>query len=632
MGIFLIAIILLVLVLSILFGGSLDKLMGITSSTEEGFISYNVSGAIGADIVLPAYSKTPITKLYDNIYVDKSNGYLIGITGPTDVVVGASGEEMDISDDITSIRVYPRTSSPTDYAFTSSLEIIKTADSSTTVSNTQFLADFTSGSSKYTAIYVAMDTTTYIHIVDRSDITNLKDLETFKVSSSGITRKTQNAEISITDVRTNTGYVVMADDGSYIESTRVIYSRPVQKLGGKFYYDLSSGAVSQVYLVGPQFRDSYVEVTVRPKTDAAGFSTKKVANVIPPADLGSIESISYTTKLYEDDFMRMVQIVDGKNSAFILYYLVNGEIKLHSVYRYKDKESTQKVNTINNMGNQQLSLEQLTQFFLKIMGEYNKNVGVGGKGSGSGIDDISSSEEYAKWLAYWNTEAGKTTDANMSDYTLKTMIVPPVCPSCPSCPGNGASCKNCGTDRSDASGSSGGSGSSGAGISAEDSELTRLAASTGRGVKELAKETVGGATGLARETVGGATGLARETVGGTVGLARETVGGAVGLAKETVGGALGLVREAGGEVKGLFSGFGPTQVRDIQMGGQSQGQGQYGSSPQAGGFGAGMGGGFSVPTRGSAYAGSDPYSYNGSLVSKGGNFMPITADFSRFGR
>ena len=29
---------------------------------------------------------------------------------------------------------------------------------------------------------------------------------------------------------------------------------------------------------------------------------------------------------------------------------------------------------------------------------------------------------------------------------------------------------------------------------------------------------------------------------------------------------------------------------------------------------------------------NDPYSYNGSLQSKGGNFMAVTADFSKFGR
>jgi hypothetical protein len=29
---------------------------------------------------------------------------------------------------------------------------------------------------------------------------------------------------------------------------------------------------------------------------------------------------------------------------------------------------------------------------------------------------------------------------------------------------------------------------------------------------------------------------------------------------------------------------------------------------------------------------NDPYSYNGALQSKGGNFMAITTDFSKFGR
>lgn len=590
---------------------------------SEGFISYNESGAIGTDISYNRYSATnPITKLYDNIYFDKSNGYLIEFDGSQSVVGApavAGGEEQ-----IKSIRVYPRASAPTDHTVTSSLEVVKTAGP-LTPSNIQFVSETTSGSMKYSTIYVAFDTTTYVHIINTSE---LKDLETFKLTSSSVDRKTHNESITISDVRNNTKLVTSADDGSYIESTKVIFTRPVQKLGTMFYYDLSSGAAMQVRLEGKDYADSYINVYLRPTGTTSDFQMKRIVDSVPPSELGKIESANFATKLYQDEYLRMVQIVDGAKTVMILYYLSNAAVKIHSVYRYNSAVSVDTIKTVGDKtGTSAMTLEQLTQLFLKVMEDYNKKMGESKKGSGSGIDDISDKEEYAKWLAYWNTEANRMPSSG--EYILKTAVVPPICPTCPSCPscGGGAAkadgtCTNCGT-KTDASGSASGSAASAAGIQAGDSELTRLAASTGRGIKEIATGATTGAVGLARETVGGATGLAKETVGGTVGLAKETVGGAVGLAKETVGGALGLVREAGGEVKGLFKGFGPTQVRDIQMGGEGQ---------QAGGFGYGEAGDYGVPARGARFAGSDPYSYNGSLVSKGGNFIPITADFSRFGR
>ena len=120
----------------------------------------------------------------------------------------------------------------------------------------------------------------------------------------------------------------------------------------------------------------------------------------------------------------------------------------------------------------------------------------------------------------------------------------------------------------------------------------------------------------------------RDAVGGTDGFAKETVGGTVGLAKETVGGAIGLVKDAGSGVASVLK-TDPTKVTGPTMGGQS-GSGQSGSGQSAGG---GIDQPIGIGTRkGDSQSAIDPYSYNGALVSKGGNYIPITSDFSAFAK
>ena len=143
---------------------------------------------------------------------------------------------------------------------------------------------------------------------------------------------------------------------------------------------------------------------------------------------------------------------------------------------------------------------------------------------------------------------------------------------------------------------------------------------------DLAKDTATGAVGLAKDTVGGAVGLAKDTVGGAVGLAKDTVGGAVGLAKDTVGGAVGLLKDVGSGITGLGRGL------DVR----SDIQGQNGVITVNNNV-ASTGSSLGYTPIGSKTIGSVPgqtqidnYSYYGALQSKGGNYMPVTADFSAF--
>ena len=240
--------------------------------------------------------------------------------------------------------------------------------------------------------------------------------------------------------------------------------------------------------------------------------------------------------------------------------------------------------------------------------------------------------EYYNWLAFWNTVASSNdiaTAMQTSNYIPKTAVIPPVCPTCTQCTGGGCAqggvCTGCGGTGGNGTNTAtknrfsdfinlyGGSfynasGSYSNGISGEDNIDSRRA-------YELAKSA-------GAETVG----LLRDTGSGTVGLAKETVGGAVGLAKETVGGAVGLAREAGSGVAGLLK-TNPTQVTGPTMGSSGQVSGQVVSGDVNGMYNQPQG----VGTRGNQTT-IDQYSYNGALVSKGGNYIPITSDFSAFGR
>ena len=147
-----------------------------------------------------------------------------------------------------------------------------------------------------------------------------------------------------------------------------------------------------------------------------------------------------------------------------------------------------------------------------------------------------------------------------------------------------------------------------------------FAKDTATGVGGFAKDAVTGVGGFAKDAATGAVGLAKDTVGGAVGLAKDTVGGAVDLAKDTVGGAVGLLKDVAGLGKGLdvrSNDSGVITVNNtVGAGSSSLGYTPVGSAKTMG----------SVPGQTKI----DNYSYYGALQSKGGNYMPVTADFSAF--
>lgn len=198
---------------------------------------------------------------------------------------------------------------------------------------------------------------------------------------------------------------------------------------------------------------------------------------------------------------------------------------------------------------------------------------------------------------------------NKNDYILKTQIVPPVCPTCPTCPSNGT-CSNCG--------GSGGSGT----LTKEGNSVvtgnTSTVSGTNQNYSRLGSGTVD--SNANPDTIGGSLTLMQYDATATIEDVAKTGAGVVTGVAGTIGGvANNLINTTGSVLKPNPMGGINTQNTQNVLG--SPGNNQR-STP-----------GYTAPGLGTNNQYSDPYSYYGQLPPKGKtNYVPVTADFSRFGR
>lgn len=239
-------------------------------------------------------------------------------------------------------------------------------------------------------------------------------------------------------------------------------------------------------------------------------------------------------------------------------------------------------------------------------------------------------------------------DASTDDkYILKTQVVPPVCPTCPNCVSSckdGGVCSNCGGN-----GGSGTKTESGNSLAAEKKKSSNnpvsnvigetgnvaeqtvgaagdLVTTTATATGNLVKTTAGTAVDVIDSTVGGVTrdlysgtkGVAGDVYGATTDVAGDVYGTATDVVGDLYGGAKALTTDVYGGIKNL----GPDSVRGHG--------GQVPSGVTNTGSNIGV-------TQRTAYSntGSQPsniYNYYGALPNKETRYVPITSDFSAFGR
>jgi hypothetical protein len=226
-------------------------------------------------------------------------------------------------------------------------------------------------------------------------------------------------------------------------------------------------------------------------------------------------------------------------------------------------------------------------------------------------------DAFARWYIYFNANSiGSSGLMNSNDYLLKTQIVPPVCPACPGCKGV---CTNCGGN--------GGSGTQSSNQQSLAFDNKTLVGATG----SLVANTVGTAGNIVNSTVGTAGNVVNKTVdvaGNVVGKTLDTAGNIVGKTFDAAGNLLGSTADRLGlDRVGYNQSYGgPTNTSNSNNAtGYPSSSGRSSSEYRPGSNNTGV----------STFPNASPkdmYSYNGALQSKGGNFIPVTTDFSRFGR
>ena len=634
------ALILFVLTLSILFGHSLvNPYSSGNTPGKEGLQrfrydendeeTYSRTSTTG-NITIPKYHPTKnVHKLYDNIYYDYTNGAVIVVNGEQ---YDTDGTADIVGNTITSITQYDRMGNQygtVDSTGNTSLSLNSTLDSSyksftiTTIIN--------ESSDKYELVYVPWDKYTILHLIilQQNNATSNTHKYTFFYDNQGRLVSAQNdggvsdmAKYANMSINIGTGATANRNDNTF-QPAPPKYSRvnKLYQLCAGVQYDPANGnLVYASSLSGTETIVVYSRPTNTTRILAStSYTTSDSTIPNPETEVSSVPTGKYSvavqdfavpnyTVIYLAYGKKTVLIALSKNATSLAY-------DVYKVVRFKE--------------NGNISADNSTEIAYGG-GSYDTNPYLWGK------DDVQ------KWLnnyyGFLMYSQGSSINGG-GDYMLKTQIVPPVCPTCPRCPSFSGVCGNCGgnggsgTSTLNTAGKNGGSGTStlntagknGDGITDllrdTGSGAVNLARDTGSGAVSLARDTGSGAVNLARDTGSGAVSLARDTVGGTVGLAKDVAGGTVGLAKDVAGGTVGLAKDVGSAVGNTLGRLNPTTVSDNS-------QPNYGTNVD-GTKSSGVSGSANVPNT----AGSDSLSYFGALPSKGGgNFMPITSDFSRFGR
>jgi hypothetical protein len=201
------------------------------------------------------------------------------------------------------------------------------------------------------------------------------------------------------------------------------------------------------------------------------------------------------------------------------------------------------------------------------------------------------SSEYWKWFWYWNTTSNTSVSnagslniggKNYSeDYLLKTQIVPPVCPGCASgCP----TCSN--------------------GVSnSKPSQSQENATPNNTPILSAVNNTVGTAGNVLNNTVDAAGNLLNHTVDAAGNVLNHTV--------DAAGNILGSIGNSGRS----YSGYNSTMNQTA-----SSKQSQTGNLNSV----------YQSTATHTLQTPVDNYSAYGALPSKGGNYIPVTSDFSAF--
>jgi len=628
-------------------------------SNKEGLINFRRNTNELDTAFIDMYSPTKsVIKLYDNLFFDNKNGNLIEIV-----------EENSTTKDLVSIYVTNREGVFTKYVNSPFLEIQEsnTPNVSSSYSSWVYVTK-NDNTGRYSVMYIPWMTETYIHIIDND---NPKEMKTYMFSDNN------NFNYSKTSVPSVLNSFVNDNDISNNKMTidRVYNStKEVYQISKNIRYDLSNSNL---------IVNTESDMTVYTKTfEKEVFDLNRTSKGKTSSTLGSGAFTPWTA--FDGSGQRIILSIPFANrylAATIRFPAANQytSYTLGNVCRFKN-------NAIDdNNGSARIieSKEDTTKANQNTRNRGGHNMARGGsQGINISFDETNPSitiplnnnaiSDYFNMFMNTGMPMGMPPSSVPStsfdsNYILKTQIVPPVCPSCPACAGGGASsiCTNCGgqggsgtltcngTSLIDASGNvikdsagkpvscnlpagtvvSGSSTSAGGVANNLITTTGSVLKDTGSGATGLIKDTVKETKGLLENTGKGATGLLKDTATGTTGLLKDTASGATGLLKETVSGTKDILKDTVTGTKDFLkdtgsglSKFLTANKTNLQQ--QQQQQGALGGGATVGAIGSQNRMNYGTNTQ---Y--TDPYSYYGNLPARAStNYLPVTADFSAFGR
>ncbi len=622
-------IILFVLVLSVV----LNKWLPLNIlSFNEGFSSFYETSASGNSMIIPQYSSTvKVFKIYDNLYFDQKNGNLIIINGETySGTIDSSGASIL---NVGVIQRVPTSLLTYSTSYDSNRKIIPTVDSKIITSTvTTAYSSWKFEASPYQVFYMPWNDSTFIQIMDLSnDVPICASL----FGSGGVNSNYtyQSSDIP-SPMPTVYGGADTTPKNQFISEPIYDASQQIYAISDYVRFDTKDGD-----LILQTGSGASRQLTVYKGSDIANGTAvaKPYTSPTSPAKTTSsdVYEKSYAPFLTSRSF-KPFMVIDTMGKNLVLYMpmaqktliaLISVDSNNTSIYNLRNvvrfnpvvSGGVETANIIDTMDSKPTTDTTARPRSNSCDNDLDKH----DRAKAPSLDSIIS--DYYK--QYWYSSSNSANVNQYSDdFMLKTQMIPPICPACPACPST-TTCTNCG-----------GNGGAGLSNSHYDSSANRWQGhgNTVGGIADGVGDVAGGALRGAGSVAGGALLGAGAVVGGVAQGAGAVVGGVAQGAGAVVGGAGNAVGGIAGGIGSAIGGLGqPTNVQNISQGygqGSSQGYGQ-GSSPGSDQTRVGYYNSQTQNMTGGNYKGFiDPYSYNGALSSKGGDPLPVTTDFSRFGR
>jgi len=595
---------------------------------KENFISFGYGASVGSSIEIPQYSGTDansinkVSKVYDNIFYDVYNGNLIEVDGSA-----YKGNSEVSGSTISNVYILGRTTQGNSIVTYNTKTSTQTPESKKKFENSFKEFIYKTQSTKtdpYLVFYLPWSDSTYIHVIN---------------ISGGI----QKHQHSVTELYHQTS------------QTAINYSNSFLKFNSEKSID-DSNSKNNTFVILSAYDPSY---SIYQMSSQIFFDVRNAQVIITNPDTNTIAvyprkyDMTDSSLIQSDKYIVMKSVVQTDFNCWTAYDLCNKGNKMVLYISVATKTMIVIIEPDNKNGYRIFNIKRFTNTGLDNGQNYVNNTQSSNTNTDTATPE-SMMSDYYKWF-YHNTMKGvRDPDSHnynySDDYILKTQIVPPVCPSCPSCPsysGSGGTCTNCGGN-----GGSGTQGSSGQNLVAGQtsapgqpisntvtavtgtvnnavdttgnllyaggSGTKRFAENTGSGVSNLAKDTGSGVSNLAKDTGSGVSNFAKDTGSGISNFAKDTGSGISNLAKDTGSGISNFAKDT---ASGLLS-TSPTEV-------SSNNNNRNFNDNELNRLGYQNASGGPVISQSSV---TDPYSYFGAIPAKPANFIPITTDFSKFGR